>query len=75
MALTVAEREKTYHNRLKEKKAKYTEFKRKDRERTVRKRASMNFKQNEGFVKNHRIAQRRYRQKLNKDNTIQTKFF
>ena len=47
MALTVAEREKNYRNRLKEKKSKYTEFKRKDRERKVRKRASMGFKQKE----------------------------
>ena len=68
MALSAAERAKNYRDRLKQKKTKHLEFKRKDCERKARKRASMNMKEKEIFVNNHRVAQRRHREKLKAKN-------
>ena len=64
MPLTAAERMKNYRDRLKQKTAKYLEHKHKDRERKARKRVSMNKKEEEVFIENHRRAQRLYRRKV-----------
>ncbi|CAF4304875.1 unnamed protein product [Rotaria socialis] len=73
MALTAAERAKNYRDRLKQKTKKYIDFKRKDCERKARKRTSMNINEKEVFLNNHRITQRRHRQKLKAkdENTVQ----
>jgi hypothetical protein len=56
MPLTAAQRAKNYRYRLKQKTDKYNDFKRKDRERKAKKRASMTIKEKEVLAKHHRIA-------------------
>ncbi|CAM4822458.1 unnamed protein product, partial [Rotaria magnacalcarata] len=74
MPLTAAERAKNYRDRLKQKTNKYNDSKRKDRERKARKRASMTIKEKEISLINHRVAQRRYREKQkNKNNLTEPK--
>ncbi|CAF2082641.1 unnamed protein product [Rotaria magnacalcarata] len=74
MSLTAAERAKNYRDRLKQKTNKYNDSKRKDRERKARKRASMTIKEKEISLINHRVAQRRYREKQkNKNNLTEPK--
>ncbi|CAF3951677.1 unnamed protein product [Adineta steineri] len=73
MPLTAAQRAKNYRYRLKQKTGKYNDFKRKDRERKAKKRASMTVKEKEIVVKHHRIAQQRYREKLKQNNSNQPK--
>ena len=75
MSLTPAQRAKNYRYRLKQKRDKYNDFKRKDRERKAKKRASMTIKEKEVFAKNHRIAQQRHREKLKQNNSNQPKYF
>lgn len=75
MPLTAAQRAKNYRYRLKQKTAKYNDFKRKDRERKAKKRASMTIKEKEVLAKHHRIAQQRYREKLKQNNSNQPKYF
>lgn len=69
MPLTAAERAKKYRDRLKQKTAKYLESKREDCARKARKRASMNTKEEEEFLENHRKAQLAYRRKVEGQNT------
>ena len=75
MPLTPAERAENYRYRLKQKRDNYNDFKRKDRERKAKKWASMTIKEKEIFVTNHRIAQRRYREKLKQNNSNQPKYY
>ena len=71
MVLTAADRAKRYRAKLKEKHEKYLVFKQKDRQRKSRKRALMTKEQREKHLIKHQHAQRKHREKLEKENEDQ----
>jgi len=64
MVLTAAERSKRYRDRLKLNANKYQELKEKDRQRKIRKQASMTKQEKEQYRENHRNAQERHQKKV-----------
>jgi hypothetical protein len=64
MVLTAAERSKRYRDKLKLNPNKYQELKKKDRQRKIRKQASMTKQEKEQYLKDHREAQERHRKKV-----------